>query len=166
MSKHLDDEEGHTPEEILLINIGHEIMNFRPGFPKTSLKHTFILSQYGSGMFGLMPQNNQLYLGIPKTFYEKFKSAKWLYAAKVTGQAGLYLVMQIGTGSARHSVGIRLFVRSMRLMAMDSSIASLRSVPMDTNGITRESDLLQGFNLKFVEMDRFRWEEDDENHFD
>lgn len=166
MSKQLDQEEGSSPEEILLINIGHEIMNFRAGFPKTSLKHTFILSPYGSGMFGLMPQNNMVYLGIPKTFYEKFKSAKWLYAAKVTGQAGLYLVMQIGVGSARHAIGIRIFVRSKRLTALDEDIKNLRSVPMDKNGITRESDLLQGFNLKFVEMDRFRWEEDGENHFD
>lgn len=113
-----------------------------------------------------MPQNNMVYLGIPKTFYEKFKSAKWLYAAKVTGQAGLYLVMQIGVGSSRHAIGIRIFVRSKRLGALDEDTKNLRSVPMDKNGITRESDLLQGFNLKFVEMDRFRWEEDGENHFD
>lgn len=142
------------------MNIGHEIMNFRPRFPKSSLKHTFILSQYGSGMFGLKPHNNMVYLGIPKRFYEKFKSAKWKYAAKVKGQAGLFLVMEIGTGSSKHDIGLRIFVRSKRLNALDSEIKSLRAVPMDKAGITRESDLLQGFNLKFQELERFDWEYD------
>lgn len=161
MSKQPEIEQGSSPEEILLINIGHEIMNFKRGFPKSSLKHTFILSQYGSGMFGLKPQASMVYLGIPKRFYEKFKSAKWKYAAKVKGQAGLFLVMEIGAGSSKHAIGLRIFVRSKRLSALDGDIKSLRAVPMDKTGITRESDLLQGFNLKFQELDRFEWEYDD-----
>lgn len=111
-------------------------------------------------MFGLKPQNNLVYLGIPKRFYEKFKTAKWKYAAKVKGQAGLFLVMEIGAGSSKHAIGLRIFVRSKRLKALDGEIKSLRAVPMDKSGITRESDLLQGFNLKFQEMERFEWEED------
>lgn len=111
-------------------------------------------------MFGIKPQNNMLYLGIPKRFYEKFKSAKWEYVAKVEGQGGLYLIMTIGAGSSRHSIGIRVFIRSKRLEAMDGNIKSLRAVPMDKTGITRESDLLQGFNLKFFEKSTFEWEHD------
>jgi len=117
-------------------------------------------------MFGVKPQGEKVYLGIPKRFYERIKSAKWLYAAKVTGQPGLFLVMQMGIGSAKHAIGLRIFLRSKRLDALDEQIKSLRVVPMDRSGITRESDLLQGFNLKFVELERFRWEDDDENHFD
>jgi hypothetical protein len=160
MSKLKDTDDPRSPEEILLVNIGHEVMNFRKGFPKTSLKHTFVLSQYGSGMFGLQPQKGVLYLGIPKSFYEKFRSARWLYAARVKGQAGLFLVMQIGSEGYEHPIGIRLFVRSRRLEAMDSDIKSLRAVPMDRSGITRENDLLQGFNLKFVEIDTYAWEQE------
>ncbi|WP_408601298.1 hypothetical protein [Pseudomonas sp. PLMAX] len=151
--------EGKTPEETLLLNIGHEIMNFRGNFPKTSLKHTFVLSPYGSGMFGLMPRNGQLYFGIPQRFYEKFKSSKWMYAARVKGQAGLFLVMSIGAGNAQHDIGLRIFVRSLRLAALDETIKTLRAVPMDKTGITRESDVLQGFNLKLRQLDNFEWEE-------
>jgi hypothetical protein len=103
-----------------------------------------------------------LYLGIPKGFYNKFKSAKWEYAAKVKGQPGIFLVMQIGVGSAKHSVGIRIFVRSKRLAALDENIKSLRAVPMSSSGITREEDLLQGFNLKFEVVDDYRWEKSPE----
>lgn len=151
--------EGKTPEETLLLNIGHEIMNFRGGFPKTSLKHTFVLSPYGSAMFGLMPRNGQLYFGIPKRFYEKFKSSKWMYVARIKGQPGLFLVMSIGTGNAQHDIGLRIFVRSRRMAELDESIKMLRAVPMDENGITRESDVLQGFNLKLRQLDKFEWED-------
>lgn len=150
--------ESIAPEEILLESIGHEIMNFRRGFPKNSLKHTFILSPYGSSMFGLMPQGKQIYLGIPERFYELFKTSRLLYAAKVKGQAGLFLVMQMGSGAARHEVGIRIFVRSKRLEALAGNVTTLRAVPMMKGGITRETDLLQGFNLKILETDTFQWE--------
>jgi len=150
--------EGKTPEETLLLNLGHEILNFRSDFPKNSLKHTFVLSPYGSSMFGLMPSNGQVYLGIPKRFYEKFKSAKWLYAARVEGQSGLFLVMQIGTGESAHPIGLRIFVRIMRLDALGDDIKMLRAVPMDKKGITRENDLLQGFNLKLMQVSRYVWE--------
>ncbi len=153
---------GSTPEEILLMNLGHEIMNFRRGFPKTSLKHTFILSPYGSGMFGLLPQNQKIYFGIPKLFYDKFKSAKWLYAAKVENQAGLFLVMSIGIGKSQHPIGLRVFVRSKRLAALDESITKLRALPMDKSGVSRESDLLLGFNLPFHVLSDFRWEKEAE----
>jgi hypothetical protein len=151
---------GASAEETLLLNMGHELMNFRPGFPKSSLKHTYVLSHYGSGMFGLMPMNDQLYLGIPKRFYDKFKTAKWLYVARVKGQAGLYLVMHLGTGNKAHPVGLRIFVRSRRLVALDGSVKSMRAVPMDNTGITRENDLLQGFTLKLLQLDAFDWEQD------
>lgn len=150
--------EGRTPEETLLLNLGHEILNFQPGFPKTSLKHTFVISPYGSSMFGLMPSNGQVYLGIPKRFYDKFKSAKWLYAARVSGQTGLFLVMQIGAGESTHPVGLRIFVRWKRLEALGEDIKMLRAVPMDKRGITRENDLLQGFNLKLMQVSRYVWE--------
>jgi hypothetical protein len=150
--------EGKTPEETLLLNLGHEILNFRPGFPKSSLVHTFVLSPYGSSMFGLMPSNGQVYLGIPKRFYEKFKSAKWLYAAKVEGQSGLFLVMQIGAGQSSHPIGLRIFVRHKRLAALTKDIKMLRAVPMDKKGITRENDLLQGFNLKLMQVSQYVWE--------
>lgn len=154
---------GSTPEEVILMNLGHEILNFRPNFPKTSLKHTFVLSPYGSAMFGLLPQKNQLYLGIPKSFYERFKTAKWLYAAKVNGQAGLFLVMAIGLGTSQHPIGLRIFVRSRRLIALDDTVTKLRAVPMDKAGISRESDLLQGFNLPFRVLDEFLWETEAED---
>jgi hypothetical protein len=150
--------EGKTPEETLLLNLGHEILNFRTGFPKTSLKHTFVLSPYGSSMFGLMPSNGQVYLGIPKRFYDKFKSAKWLYAARVENQPGLFLVMQIGAGESTHPIGLRIFVRQKRLDALGEDIKLLRAVPMDRKGITRENDLLQGFNLKLTQVSRYVWE--------
>lgn len=154
--------EGKTPEETLLLNIGHEIENFKPGFTKSHLKHTFVLSPYGSSMFGLSPSNGQLYFGIPQLFYEKFKSAKWLYMAKVKGQSGLYLVMQIGVGKSQHPIALRIFFRSRRLAALDEKVASLRAVPMNKNGeTTREHDALQGFNLKLMQLDEFVWEKND-----
>ncbi|MBD8089263.1 hypothetical protein IFT48_04650 [Pseudomonas fluorescens] len=149
---------GKNPEETLLLNLGHEILNFRPDFPKTSLKHTFILGPYGSSTFGLMPSNGQVYLGIPKRFYDRFKSAKWLYAARVENQAGLFLVMQIGSGEASHPVGIRIFVRTKRLMALGDDVKVLRAVPMDRHGITRENDILQGFTLKLMQVKQYVWE--------
>lgn len=149
---------GETPEETLLINLGHEIMNFRPGFPKSSLKHTFILSLYGSAMFGLMPKDGQVYLGIPKRFYERFRAAKWLFASRIKGQPGLFLVMQIGNGPNSQPIAIRIFVRSRRLSAVSDSLTSLRAVPMSREGITREDDLLQGFNLRYVVSDEYTWE--------
>ncbi|WP_274643870.1 hypothetical protein [Pseudomonas serbica] len=157
--------EGKTPEETLLLNIGHEIENFKPNFPKANLKHTFILSPYGSSMFGLTPlSSGQLYFGIPQLFYEKFKSAKWLYMARVKGQSGLYLVMQIGLGKSQHPIALRIFFRSRRLGALDESITSLRAVPMNKDGgTTREIDVLQGFNLKLLQLDSFVWEKRDEN---
>ncbi len=159
--------EGRTPEETLLVNLGHEIMNFRPGFPKSKLKNTFVLSPYGSAMFGLMPKNDQVYLGIPRRFYERFREAKWLYIAKVKGEAGLYLVMQIGMGSSAQPVAIRLFVRSRRLEALTDKLKGFRAVPMNREGITRENDLLQGFSLKYIVVDNYPWEqaEQDKNDF-
>jgi hypothetical protein len=149
---------GRTPEETLLINLGHEVMNFRPGFPKSKLKNTFVLSVYGSAMFGLMPKDGMVYLGIPKRFYERFRDARWLYAAKITGQPGLFLVMQLGTGGNAQPIALRLFVRSRRLDALTNKITSLRAVPMNREGITREDDLLQGFNLKFLVLNEYTWE--------
>lgn len=149
---------GKNPEETLLLNLGHEILNFRPDFPKSSLKHTFILGPYGSSAFGLMPSNRQVYLGIPKRFYDRFKSAKWLYAARVEGQAGLFLVMQIGTGEQSHPVAIRIFVRQKRLIALGDEITTLRAVPMDRHGITRENDILQGFTLRLMLVKQYVWE--------
>ncbi|WP_338924247.1 hypothetical protein V0M98_32060 (plasmid) [Pseudomonas silesiensis] len=155
--------EGKTPEETLLLNIGHEIENFLPNFSKPNLKHTFILSPYGSSMFGLSPTTGQLYFGIPKLFYEKFKSAKWLYMARVKGQSGLYLVMQIGLGKSQHPIALRIFFRSLRVAALDESITSLRAVPMNEKGETsREIDVLQGFNLKLIQLESFVWEKKDE----
>lgn len=150
--------EGNSPEETLLINLGHEVMNFRPGFPKNGLKNTFILSLYGSAMFGLMPKGDQVYLGIPKRFYERFRSAKWLYAARITGQPGLFLVMQMGTGSHAQPIAIRIFVRTKRLSTLTDKVRSLRAVPMNKEGITREDDLLAGFNLKYIVADEYTWE--------
>lgn len=149
---------GKNPEETLLLNLGHEILNFRSDFPKTSLKHTFILGPYGSSAFGLMPSNGQVYLGIPKRFYERFKSAKWLYAARVEGQAGLFLVMQIGSGESAHPVAIRIFIRHKRLLALSDDVKMLRAVPMDRHGITRENDILQGFTLKLMQVRQYVWE--------
>lgn len=158
--------EGKTPEETLLLNLGHEVMNFRPGFPKGRLKHTFVLSLYGSAMFGLMPKDGQIYLGIPKRFYERFRAAKWLYAAQIKGQPGIFLVMQIGTAKLSRPIALRIFIRSRRLRALTDSVKSLRAVPMSKEGITREDDLLQGFNLKYVLTDDFTWENDNNNPTD
>lgn len=149
---------GRTPEETLLINLGHEVMNFRPGFPKGKLKNTFVLSIYGSAMFGLMPKDGLVYLGIPRRFYERFREARWLYAAKVNGQPGLFLVMQLGAGANAQPIALRLFLRSRRLEALTNQITSLRAVPMNREGITREDDLLQGFNLKFLVLNEYSWE--------
>lgn len=158
--------EGKTPEETLLLNLGHEVINFRPGFPKGRLKHTFILSLYGSAMFGLMPKDGQIYLGIPKRFYERFRAAKWLYAAQVQGQPGIFLVMQIGTSKLSRPIALRIFIRSRRLRALTKDVKSLRAVPMNKEGITREDDLLQGFNLKYVLADEFTWENNPNNPTD
>ncbi|MHD0644575.1 hypothetical protein ACYPKM_02910 [Pseudomonas aeruginosa] len=156
-----------SPEEVVLLSIGHEIVNFSPRFPKKSLKHTFILSQYGSAMFGLMPRNNQVYLGIPQTFYEKFKSAKWLYAAKLPKEPGLFLVMMLGTGNKAHEAAIRVFIRSKRMAALDETVKTIRVVPMDGKGITREKDVLNGFNLRLMQLEKYTWEfVENESDFD
>lgn len=150
--------EGKTPEETLLLHMGHEVMNFRPGFPKNKFSRTFVLSLYGSAMFGLMPKDDLVYLGIPKRFYELFSEAKWLYVAKVKSQPGLFLVMQVGKGEKSTSIAIRIFVRSRRLESMTSKIKSIRAVPMNRSGITREDDLLKGFTLKYVISEDLIWE--------
>lgn len=158
--------EGRDPEETLLINLGHEIMNFRPGFPKTKLKCTFVLGVYGSAMFGLMAQDSKVYLGIPKRFFDLFSSAKFLYAATVKGQPGLYLVIQLGMGANSKPIAIRIFVRGRRLEALDETIRGLRAVPMSRDGITREDDLVKGFNLKYQVLNEMLWEVPESNPMD
>ena len=153
-------EPGISPEENILINMSHEIKNFTGSFAKKSIKHTFVLSLYGSGVFGLMPANGHLYLGIPARFFDTFKTARWLYAATVTGQSGLFLVMEIGEGTAVREVALRIFVRSKRLMAIKNSVKKIRVVPMDKQGVTREGDLLQGFFLNLREETRYVWEDE------
>lgn len=150
--------QGRSHEHTMLLNLGHEIINFRTGFPRSKLKHTFVLTPYGSGMFGLMPKSEKLYMGVPRRFYDLFKMPRWKYAAKVKNQPGLFLVMQIGDGSKSPLAGLRIFIRSKRLAAMDESIKQLRVVPMNKDGISREDDLLMGFNIPFRVLDDFEWE--------
>lgn len=149
-------------EELVLLNLSHEILNFRPGFPRSKLKNTYVLSTYGSGMFGLMPQNGKLYLGIPRRFYDKFKTPMWKYAARVKNQPGLFLVMLFKNEGVSQLIAIRIFVRSKRLRAMDDSLKNLRGVPMNKKGITREEDLLLGFTIPFKMLDDFEWEQSKE----
>lgn len=150
--------QGTSHEHTVLLNLGHEIVNFRAGFPRSKLKHTFVLTPYGSGMFGLMPQSEKLYMGIPRRLYDTFKMPRWKYAARVKNQPGLFLVMQIGDEKSSPLAGLRIFIRSKRLSAMDESIKQLRVVPMSKEGISREDDLLMGFNIPFRILDDFEWE--------
>jgi phage terminase large subunit-like protein len=49
-------------------------------------------------------------------------------------------------------------VRHKRLAALTKDVKMLRAVPMDKKGITRENDLLQGFNLKLMQVSQYVWE--------
>ena len=152
--------QGRTHEHTILLNLGHEIVNFKKNFPREKLKNTFVLTPYGSGMFGLMPNQGKLYLGIPRRLYETFKMPRWRYAARVKGQPGLFLIMQIGGEKDAVLAGLRVFVRSKRIAAMDESIKQLRVVPMSKEGVSREDDLLMGFNIPFRLLDDFEWEKE------
>ncbi|MBB4861383.1 hypothetical protein HNP46_000194 [Pseudomonas nitritireducens] len=145
-------------EESVLLSLGHEIINFREGFAKQSLKHTFVLSQYGSGMFGLMSKDGQLYLGIPELFYERFQKAKWRYAARVANEPGLFLVIRFVHENGGHDAGLRIFFRSKRVNAIDEKVTEIRAVPMDESGITRARDMLEGFPLDIKHLTRYEWE--------
>lgn len=158
-TRYRNNSEPKSAAEALFLSLGHEFVNFKPDFPRSKLKHTFVLSQYGSKMFGLVTNRSAVYLGIPEMFYSKFKAAKWHYIARVKGQGGLFLVMQIGEGEAAHQCAIRVFIRSKRINALDEKIKRIRVVPMSGEGISREEDLLRGFDLSLKVITEMPWED-------
>lgn len=143
-------------EAIFLLELSPEINNFKPTF-KGDLHNTYILSPYGSSMFGFDISNNEPYLGVPEKLFFIMLDMGLEGLFLEYNKPGIYLLFNLGEGVKKRRVAIRIFLRRRRVNAL-YEYPSIVIAPMNIDGAL--SGAAEPFSLDVFKDGCLQWEHD------
>lgn len=145
------------PEGKMLLELTPEIANFRKNF-KGDLAHTYILTPYGSSMFGFDIHDDTPYLGVPEKLFDLFLGISFESVTLQKGKPGVYLVFFLGERNKGKRTAVRIFLRSRRVVALDK-YKEINIIKMNSSGEASFSDQQGIFEMKVSNINCLNWEE-------
>lgn len=141
---------------IFLSEIAHEVSNFKKDF-KGNIKYTYILNPSCSSSFDLKIMNGEAFLGVPEEIFDYFFHIRWYSAAVIKDRPGIYLICDIGVSPHNRPIGIRIFARTKRAMAL-AHIGELNVVRINNYGDVSPKDGHYQFKMRVAIDDALSWE--------
>lgn len=143
--------------EGLLIELSPEIMNFRDEYAKfrDKIGKTFILSPYGSKMFGLSVIDGIPVLAVPNKLWKHFKALRIDSISTVPKELAVFLVVQYSPKQEeRGFLAIRIGIPN-RVFSRLNEFHTIRSGPVDSSGYLIEAE---GFDVALKSLDSMIWD--------
>lgn len=146
----------NEPEVDLLLDLSHEISNFKSNF-RSGLKHTFILSPWASSLFGLEISRGKAYIGVPEMIFKNLSRTRIYLANYIKGKPGLYIVIDMGGHENKRPVAIRIHVREKRIEAL-SKFKEIYLIKMNESGVAKPGYDEDQVKLLLREVKSLDWE--------
>lgn len=145
-----------SSEAKVLLELSPEISNFRPGF-KGDFRKTFILTPYGSAMFGFDIIKGVPILGVPTKLYDLFQDISFDGVYIQPGKPGIYLSFCVKRKNKKDDkIAVRIFLRKRRVAALNN-YKKIRILGIDNAGVVMEE--IDPFDIALRNQDCFIWED-------
>lgn len=144
------------PEVALLIELSHEISNFKKGF-KGKMNHTYILAPWASSLFGFEIDDNTAYIGVPSIIFDQLARTKLFLINYIKGKPGIFIVFDMGGEGKKRPVAIRVHMRAARVEAL-AKFKKATLIRMKKDGTAQSGYEEDEFELYLKPVTGLDWE--------
>lgn len=149
----ISDYESKSKFDELLFILSSELSNFSHKMIGNKLKNTYVLSPYGSDLFGVSSQGKDIYIGVYSILFNILKECDLLYLGIVDKRDGLYLVFN----DQDVVKTIRIF-KSNKIRSIISKQSIVTFIEMNDRGISKNPDFENTISINVRNKEYMDWE--------